>query len=506
MNANIYAVLARGFGGAQDRCVIDATDGARYSFAELERYSARVASLLASLGVGRGQRVLAQVEKSPQALFVYLGCVRAGCIYVPLNTAYRREELALFMADARPAVVICGMGNLDLVGSLAAEQGIASVFTLEADGSGTLREALRGQPDAFRTSPCRGDEVAAILYTSGTTGRSKGAMITHRNLACNALTLHRLWGFREGDVLLHALPIFHVHGLFVACHCALLNASTMLWLPAFNAARVASLLPRASVYMGVPTHYSRLLAEPGFDRASCRNMRLFVCGSAPLAKRTFEQFLVRTGFAILERYGMTETGMTTSNPLDGERLAGTVGCPLPGVEVRVVDEALHEVPPGTVGQLLVRGENVFCGYWGMPEKTAVDLTEEGWFKTGDLALVDARGYVSIVGRNKDLIISGGLNVYPREVEGAIETMEAVREAAVIGLSHPDLGEAVVAIIVRNPSGSAISAARVIEALRGRIASFKLPKRVFFVDELPRNAMGKVQKAALREHFRSRIQW
>jgi len=501
-NSNIYAVLEAHFPMNRGQAVIEMSDGTTFSYEDLEEQSARFAVLLRTLEVQPGERVLAQVEKSPQALFFYLACVRAGCIFLPLNTAYQRDELAYFMDDSRPSVVVCRQASRKMIEGLARERGIGNVLDLEADGSGSLAEAAREQTARFETVRCQPVDIAAILYTSGTTGQSKGAMISHGNLASNGASLHKIWGFRAGDVLLHALPIYHVHGLFVACHCALLNGSTLLWLHKFDAGEVVRLLPRASVFMGVPTYYSRLLAEQGFDRPACRDMRLFVSGSAPLHEQTFEAFRERTGHTILERYGMTETGMNTSNPLHGVRCAGTVGLPLPGVEVRVVNDVLNDVCQGDVGQLLVRGENVFAGYWEMPEKTAAEFTADGWFMTGDLATIDTRGYVSIVGRGKDLIISGGLNVYPKEVERVIDELPGVRESAVIGLSHPDFGEAVAAVVVSSEADKGTDGAALIESLHGKLASFKLPKEIFFIEELPRNAMGKVQKNVLRDRYSS----
>jgi malonyl-CoA/methylmalonyl-CoA synthetase len=348
--------------------------------------------------------------------------------------------------------------------------------------------------------------VAVILYTSGTTGRPKGAMITHRNLAANGLALHRAWGWQPGDVLLHALPIFHIHGLFVACHTALLNASTMLFLPKFDAGTVLRLLPQATVFMGVPTYYTRLLAEPGLNKDTCRHMRLFTCGSAPLLPQTFQEFEQRTGHAILERYGMTETGMNTSNPLAGERRPGTVGRALPGVALRIVDDQDRDVARGEVGQLLVKGDNIFKGYWRLPEKTAEEFTADGYFRTGDLARMDADGYVAIVGRAKDLIISGGLNIYPKEIENYLDKLDGVLESAVIGVPHPDFGEAVVAVLVPRPGAPGPTEAGVVTTLKGQIAGFKIPKRVFVVPELPRNTMGKVQKNLLRDRYAAEIRW
>ncbi len=503
MNENIYALFASRFLDDRRALCIEMPDGRGFCYGDVETESARYASFLTGLGVGPGDRVAVQVEKSPQALFFYLACLRAGCIYVPLNPAYRQAEIEYFVDDAEPRCFVCTPALLDATRAAAAPRGVKHVLTLDANGQGTLPDAAAGTPVTREIFPAANDDTAVILYTSGTTGRSKGAMLTHRNLAANALALHRAWGWRAGDVLLHALPLFHIHGLFVACHGALLNASKMIFLPKFDAAEVARLLPRATVFMGVPTYYTRLLAEPAFGQDPCRNMRLFTCGSAPLLPQTFHEFQQRTGHTILERYGMTETGMNTSNPLDGPRKPGTVGPPLPGVSVRIVDDKDAEVPADKVGQLLVKGDNVFKGYWRQPEKTAEEFTADGYFRTGDLARRDADGYVSIVGRAKDLIISGGLNIYPKEIEGYLDKLDGVLESAVLGVPHPDFGEAVTAVIVRKPNCETLTEAGVIAALKERIAGFKVPKRVHFVPELPRNTMGKVQKNILRERYAPR---
>jgi len=500
MNNNFYALLAGRFLPHADRVCLETPAGERYTYGALDHESARYAQLLGTLGLKRGDRVAVQIEKSPAALFFYLACLRAGLIYVPLNTAYRDLELEHFLDDAEPALVVCAPERLEAMRALTAARGIAAVYSLDAAGRGSLSEAARACNPRADVEAVGADDIAVILYTSGTTGRPKGAMITHRNLASNATTLHQAWGFRDGDVLLHALPIFHIHGLFVACHTALLNASSMLFLPKFDAASVIAQLPRASVFMGVPTYYTRLLAEPAFGREACRNMRLFTCGSAPLLPQTFHEFRERTGHTILERYGMTETGMNTSNPLDGERRPGTVGPPLPGVQVRIVDNQDHDLPAGETGQLLVKGANVFKGYWRLPEKTAEEFTADGFFRTGDLARMDANGYVSIVGRGKDLIISGGFNIYPKEIEGYLDKLDGVLESAVLGAPHPDFGEAVIAVIVRRPEGATLTEAGVITTLKSQIAGFKVPKQVFFADTLPRNTMGKVQKNLLREQY------
>ncbi|MCP5151430.1 MAG: malonyl-CoA synthase [Chromatiales bacterium] len=476
-------------------------EGVSYTYADVDRVSARYASLLVGLGLTKGDRVAVQVEKSPEALFLYLACLRAGLAYLPLNTAYPEAELDYFIEDAEPGAVVCRPESEAMVQGLAARRGVANVLTLGGDGGGSLAERAANQSESFETVPCAEEDLAAILYTSGTTGRPKGAMLSHLNLSSNAITLHRVWGFRDGDVLLHALPLFHTHGLFVACHCALLNASTMYLCPRFDADVVMRLLPRSTVFMGVPTFYTRLLARPEFGAEQCSGMRLFVSGSAPLLTQTFEEFQARTGHTILERYGMTECGMSTSNPLDGARKAGTVGLPLPGVSLRVVDESGKALGPGEVGGIEFTGPNVFRGYWRRPEKTAEDFTADGYFRSGDMGVLDEDGYVSIVGRSKDLIISGGFNVYPKEVERCIDDLDGVVESAVVGVSDADFGERVTAVVVA-PDGHGLSEDGVIAALKTRLAGYKVPKRVFFVDELPRNAMGKVQKNVLRDRYES----
>jgi malonyl-CoA/methylmalonyl-CoA synthetase len=374
------------------------------------------------------------------------------------------------------------------------------VFTLNDDRSGSLLARAALQSDRHEPAQRAAGDLAAILYTSGTTGRSKGAMLSHGNLLSNALTLHDYWGWQACDVLIHALPIFHVHGLFVASHGALLSGSKMIWLARFDPKVVIAHLPEATVFMGVPTLYVRLLAEPGLTREACRHMRLFISGSAPLLIETFNAFRERSGHTILERYGMSETAMLSSNPYraeDGERRGGTVGFPLPGVGLRVVDEQGRPCARGEIGVIEVTGQNVFAGYWRMPEKTKEEFTADGWFKTGDVGKIDERGSVTIVGRSKDLIISGGFNVYPAEIESTINEMPGVAESAVVGVPHPDFGEAVVAVVVAKP-GAAVDGAAMTAALKTQIANFKVPKRLFVVDELPRNAMGKVQKNLLRE--------
>lgn len=497
---NLYALLASGFPAEAEAPCLILPGGRRVSYAALDAASARYARLVAESGLKPGNRVAAQVEKSAEALFLYLGCLRAGMTFLPLNPAYQRNEIEYFLNDARPGLFVCQPQRMEEAQELAWSARVPLVHDLGERGEGSLVEAAGEMPDRFETVPCADNDLAAILYTSGTTGRSKGAMLSHRNLAANALALHGYWGFRPGDVLLHMLPTFHVHGLFVATHCALLNGSPMLFEPKFDPARALRLMREATVFMGVPTYYVRLLQEPGLTREAVAHMRLFISGSAPLLPETFNAFRARTGHTLLERYGMTEGGMFTSNPLEGERRGGTVGFPLPGTEVRVVGEGDAPLPAGEIGHIQVRGDNVFCGYWQMPDKTQEEFTPDGFFRTGDMGRFDAEGYLAIIGRNKDLIISGGLNVYPKEIEDAIDALPGVAESAVIGLPHPDFGEAVTAVVVRGRGGEGLTAADVIAALKGQMAGFKVPKRVHFVDDLPRNAMGKVQKNRLRQRF------
>ena len=497
--ANLYALLQSGFPADRSGCCIETQDGLRYSWDEVDRTSARIASLLAALGLPDGARVAVQVEKSPEALLLYLATLRAGYVYLPLNTAYQEAEVDYFIGNAEPSLVVCSPRSEAWMRPLAARHGVPHLLTLGEAREGTLLEAAAGCSDRFQTVARAPDDLAAILYTSGTTGRSKGAMLSHANLASNALVLQRYWRWRPGDVLLHALPIFHVHGLFVACHGALLNGSPMLWLARFEPKAVIERLPRATVFMGVPTMYVRLLDDPAFDAAACRNMRLFISGSAPLLPDTFRQFEARIGQRILERYGMSETTMLTSNPYDGNRVAGTVGLPLPGVQVRVVDEAGRACATDDIGAIQVRGPNVFAGYWRMPEKTKEEFTDDGYFRTGDMGRWDANGYLSIVGRNKDLIITGGYNVYPKEIESYIDELPGVFESAVIGVPDRDFGEAVTAVVVPK-AGEQVDPAAVLASLKSTIANFKVPKQVHVVPELPRNQMGKVQKNLLRERF------
>ncbi len=510
-NDNLYQLLHSRFPADENAAFLDHARGT-LGYRDADEAGARIAAVLAEAGVGKGARVVVQVAKSPEAVTLYLACLRLGAVFVPLNPAYTAAEVGYFLADASPRVLVCDPAR---EGELAASAPADTrLLTLGADGAGTLVQAADAAPPRWEIARCAGDDLAAIVYTSGTTGRSKGAMLTHANLAVNALELHEIWHWEPGDVLLHALPIFHVHGLFVALHCAMLNASRVIFLDRFDAAQVIARLPEATVMMGVPTFYTRLLERDDFSRETCAGMRLFISGSAPLLAETHTRFRARTGHTILERYGMSEAGMITSNPYAGARVAGTVGFALPSVRLRIADEAGRPVPPGTVGVLEITGPNVFAGYWQMPEKTAAEHRDDGWFITGDMAVMDETGRVSIVGRARDLVISGGLNVYPKEVETEIDQLPGVAESAVIGVAHPDFGEAVVAVVARAPatqsatqSGATqpddrqpLDEAAIGTALADRLAPFKRPKRVVFVDELPRNTMGKVQKNQLRERF------
>ena len=495
MNANLYALLRDHFPEeAEEPCVL-IPGGRVIHYDELDHWSGRIANVLVGAGCLKGYRVAVQVEKCWQALALYLACLRAGLVYLPLNTGYKKAELDYFFGDAEPRIIVC---RPESEGFTAALRPKAAVLTL-AEDDGTLLERAGDTSPTFETVTSAPNDLAAIVYTSGTTGRAKGAMLTHRNLASNALRLVEHWSFTRGDVLLHALPIYHVHGLFFACHCTLLAGSRMLWLPRFDAHEVIKQLPHATLMMGVPTYYTRLLAEEAFGRPACSSMRLFMCGSAPLLAGTFEAFRERTGHAILERYGMSETGVITSNPLDGERRAGSVGRPLPGESVRVTNESGATCAPGEVGSIEVKGPNVFPGYWRMPERTAEEFTADGYFRTGDMGALAPDGYLSIVGRAKDLIISGGLNVYPKEIEDRIDAMPGVVETAVIGVPDADLGEAVTALVVA-ATGHKLTEASIIASLKAEIAGFKVPKRVHFVSDLPRNAMGKVQKNVLRSRY------
>ncbi len=501
-NGNLFTALRAAFPADLDTTAIETADTAtplHYSWRDLERGTAMLANLIDSLDLPASSRVAVQVEKSVEALMLYLAVLRAGHVFLPLNTAYQAAEIEYFIGNAEPALVVCSGKNFGWVSKIAFLAGTKNVFTLNDDRTGTLLERAAFFGDTHTPAQCDKDDLAAILYTSGTTGRSKGAMLTHGNLLSNARVLKDVWAWQEGDVLIHALPIFHVHGLFVASHGALINGSKMIWFSRFDPRAATARMAEATVFMGVPTLYVRLLGEPSFNKATCSHMRLFVSGSAPLLIETFNAFRERSGHTILERYGMSETVMLTSNPYRPEsaRKGGTVGLPLPGVGLRVHSDKGVPLPAGEIGQIEVKGPNVFKGYWRMPEKTADEFTTDLWFKTGDVGKIDNDGVVTIVGRSKDLIISGGYNVYPAEIEGFINDMPGVAESAVVGVPHPDFGEAVVAVVVPKP-GAAISGADIAAALKSQIANFKVPKLVDVVPDLPRNAMGKVQKNLLRD--------
>ena len=481
-----------------DRVFLKSPERAPLSHGDAFAASARFAHVLARHGVGPGDRVAVQVEKSPEALFLYLACLQRGAIYLPLNTDYTANELSYFAGDAEPSVFVASPRALEkIAGFFPAER----ILTLGEDGkTGTLIEEARLEPGLFSAAPLCMRDLAAILYTSGTTGRSKGAMLSHGNLFSNAASLMEAWRYSRSDVLLHALPIFHTHGLFVATNTTLLSSAAMVFLPKFNLDAMIAGLPDATVMMGVPTFYTRLLSDPRLDKARTRNIRLFISGSAPLLAETHREWQDRTGHAILERYGMTETNMNTSNPYEGDRRPGSVGLPLPGVELRITAKDGKPVGPGEIGMIEVRGPNVFSGYWRMPEKTAAAFDADGFFITGDLGTCDGEGYVQIVGRDNDMIISGGFNVYPKEVEALIDTLPDIVESAVVGLPHKDFGEGVTAFVVLKP-GAEIAEAAILAALDGQLAKFKLPKRIIFLPELPRNTMGKVQKSLMRDAHR-----
>ena len=511
-NQNLFVALRNAFPADLDSTAVETDDGLVYSWRDLDRATAMVANLLQSLDIPKSKdgvppRVAVQVEKSVEAMVLYLATLRAGFVFLPLNTAYQSGEIEYFIGNAAPAVVVCSGKNFPWVSPIAFKAGTRHVFTLNDDRSGSLLERAAHHSDVQTPAVRRADDLAAILYTSGTTGRSKGAMLSHGNLLSNAVMLKDYWGWEKGDVLIHALPIFHVHGLFVAIHGALLNGSKMLWHGKFDPEKVIADMPRATVFMGVPTLYVRMLAEPSLTKEQAAHMRLFISGSAPLLIETFNDWRQRTGQTILERYGMSETIMLTSNPYradprygdQSERRGGTVGFPLPGVSVRVRGDDGADLPAGEIGAIQVAGPNVFGGYWQMPEKTNEEFTGDGFFKTGDVGKQDTRGYVTIVGRSKDLIISGGYNVYPAEIESVLNDMPGVQESAIVGVPHPDFGEVGVAVVTPKP-GAQLDGDALVAALKSQLANFKIPKRCFIEAELPRNTMGKVQKNLLRERY------
>jgi malonyl-CoA/methylmalonyl-CoA synthetase len=485
---------------ASTKTFLTLKDGRALSHAEFNAMAARFAWALMVAGVAPSDRIALQAKKSAEALAVYAACVGIGAVFLPLNTAYTPAEVDYFVSDSGAKVLICDGGSADALRPIADRTG-ASLLTLNADGSGSLADTARGQPAEMPIAARGSNDLAALLYTSGTTGRSKGAMLTQDNLLSNAKALVDVWRFTDRDVLLHALPIFHTHGLFVATNVMLLSGGSMIFLPGLDVEDLIGNLPRATAMMGVPTFYTRLLADPRLTAGLVKHMRLFVSGSAPLLAETHVEFERRTGHRILERYGMTETNMNISNPYEGERRAGTVGFPLPRVEIRIADpESGQPVPRGEIGVIEVRGPNVFKGYWNMPEKTKEEFRADGFFITGDLATVDTDGYVTIVGRAKDLIISGGYNIYPKEVELLLDEQPGVEESAVVGVPHPDLGEAVVAVVTAK-KGAALDGETLLAGIRDKLARFKQPRHVAIVDELPRNTMGKVQKNLLRDRFK-----
>lgn len=496
--SNFFAQLEQAFVANADSPALLLASQQAWHYADLLQQINRVAFEFLCFGVSAGDRVLVQLPKSPENLVLYLACLKLGLVYVPLNTAYTEAELDYFVSDAEPVLYVGEQSRQD-VACATLQTREARCLLVFSDSAANMQQVQAADgPAAVNTVSRSSEDLAAILYTSGTTGRSKGAMLSHGNLASNAKALSDEWGWQPDDVLLNALPIFHVHGLFIASHCALLNATPMIFLAKFDAGEVMRHLPTATVMMGVPTFYTRLLEQSELNRASVAHMRVFICGSAPLTEQTFGAWEQRTGHRILERYGMSETIINTSNPLAGERIAGTVGFALPGQQVRVADEDGKAVPAGEVGMIEVSGPNVFQGYWRMPEKTAEEVRPDGFFITGDLGTQDAQGRLSIVGRSKDLVISGGYNVYPKEVEVALDDLPQINESAVIGLPHRDFGEAVVAVVV--PSAGQVTLAEVDQALTDKLARFKQPKQVLNVSELPRNTMGKVQKNVLRDRY------
>lgn len=497
-NHNLYDILSQRFPVDGNKPFIIGSASDALSYSQLEKQSAQLANYFYYLDLKPGDRVAVRVKKSPQALLVYLACLRAGVIYLPLNTDYTEAELQYFFTDASPSLIIADPSDQAYCESFVQQQ-FALFETLAANGSGSLIDNSATFPEQFDNVVCAADDLAAIIYTSGTTGRPKGAMLTHGNLAANALMLHDAWGWQQQDILIHALPIFHVHGLFVACHGVLAAGASMIFMPAFSVTEVIKQLPNATLMMGVPTFYTRLLADKNFTKELCATMRLFISGSAPLLAITHQIFEQRTGHKILERYGMSETSMLISNPLNGERRAGTVGFPLPGVDVRLVDTDNSIVAVGEVGSIQVKGPNVFQGYWQLPEKTAQEFTDDGFFITGDQGVISEDGYMSIVGRAKDMVISGGYNIYPKEVELVIDAIDGVKESAVFGIADADFGEAV-AVAVVTKDGLSIEAETLIASAGEKLAAYKVPKLVYFLQQLPRNTMGKVQKNSLREMY------
>ena len=498
VKGNLYTSYKEGFKNNLEGQFLYDDKGLNITYRELDSETAKLANGLKELGLSEGDRVTVQVDKCIEMVYLYLACVRSNIIFHPLNPAYKEKELSYFLDDAKPSLFISNEETISSISDLSLEHSIDHLFVLNNDGSGNFSDISTSE-DNYITVACSDDDIAALLYSSGTTGKPKGIMLSHGNISSNAESLVKAWGFQESDCLLHALPIYHVHGLFVALGCVFMTGSKLKWLKSFDADVVLKSIPECTVMMGVPTYYTRLLKRDLLDSKLTEGIRLFISGSAPLLEETFNEFNQRTNHQILERYGMTETNMNTSNPLKGDRKPGTVGLPLEDVQVRVVDEENNVLSQGEIGNLQIKGPNVFKGYWEMPEKTKEDFSKDGFFNTGDKGLIDEGGYVSIIGRSKDMIISGGLNVYPKEIESLIDKIEGVLESAVIGLSDEDLGEKVVAVIVSEESKT-LDEKKVISEIKDQLAGFKAPKEVKFIDQLPRNAMGKVQKNILRETF------
>ena len=498
VKGNLYTSYKEGFKNNLEGQFLYDDKGLNVTYRELDSETAKLANGLKELGLSEGDRVTVQVDKCIEMVYLYLACVRSNIIFHPLNPAYKEKELSYFLDDAKPSLFISNEETISSISDLSLEHSIDHLFVLNNDGSGNFSDISTSE-DNYITVACSEDDIAALLYSSGTTGKPKGIMLSHGNISSNAESLVKAWGFQESDCLLHALPIYHVHGLFVALGCVFMTGAKLKWLKSFDADVVLKSIPECTVMMGVPTYYTRLLKRDLLDSKLTEGIRLFISGSAPLLEETFNEFNQRTNHQILERYGMTETNMNTSNPLKGNRKPGTVGLPLEDVKVRVVDEENNELSQGEIGNLQIKGPNVFKGYWEMPEKTKEDFSKDGFFNTGDKGLIDEGGYVSIIGRSKDMIISGGLNVYPKEIESLIDKIEGVLESAVIGLSDEDLGEKVVAVIVSEESKT-LDEKKVISEIKDQLAGFKAPKEVKFIDQLPRNAMGKVQKNILRETF------
>ena len=494
---NLYLTYREGFPQDLKSPFLEYSNGSSIAYEELEEQSSQYANGFSDLGLQPGDRVSVQVDKSPEVIFIYLACLRSNLIFHPLNTAYKESELSFFLDDAKPSIFICQKEINDNISSLGLKKDPRYVFTLLPE-EGESIQSIKRKGD-HEIVDCSEEHIAALLYSSGTTGKPKGIMLTHGNIGSNALALKEAWNFTQEDCLLHALPIYHVHGLFVALGCVFLSGSRVLWMSAFDADEVQKILPKCSVMMGVPTYYTRLLSSPRLNQDTTANIRVFISGSAPLLEDTFNEFHSKTGHYILERYGMTETNIICSNPIEGKRKPGTVGLPLERQNLRIVDDSLNNLDKDEIGNIQVKGPNVFNGYWNLPEKTKEDFSSDNYFNTGDKGFIDQDGYLTIVGRSKDMIISGGLNVYPKEIESLIDNLEGVGESAVIGLKDDDLGEKVVAVVVRKDK-SDITEEELITTLKKGIAGFKVPKQVIFVEELPRNAMGKVQKNVLRDNY------